>query len=281
MKNVVITGVSKGIGRSTTEELIHRGYQVFGSVRKREEAERLQEELGLQFTPLIFDVRDSTAISTAVAEVKESVGKEGLHALINNAGIAIPGPLMYTPLADFRAQFEVNLFGLLDLTQQFLPLLGAAKDAQHPPGRIINISSISGKIAYPFMGGYAASKHALEALSDSLRRELMIYGIDVILIEPGTTNTPIKDKYKEQIAQYAATDYSEMVAGLEQQFAERERTGLPVEKVVKAICKAIETEEPKTRYAIPRKFLTGWLIPRWLPDRWLDRFVANRLGLKR
>lgn len=281
MKTIVITGVSTGIGKATSEELVRRGYTVFGSVRKQEDAQRLQEALGPQFTPLLFDCTDEDAIGTAVAQVKEAVGDAGLYALINNAGIVIPGPLMFTPLEDFRAQFEVNLFGLLDVTQQFLPLLGAKTDAQHPPGRIINISSVSGKIAYPFMGGYAATKHALEAMSDALRRELMLYGIDVILIEPGTTRTPIKDKYKDQMEQYAQTDYGAMFAGLEKQLNERERTGLPVEKVVEAICKALESEHPKTRYAVPRKLLMGWLIPRWLPDRWLDRFVANRLGLKR
>ncbi|MDX1413917.1 MAG: SDR family oxidoreductase [Candidatus Promineifilaceae bacterium] len=280
MKNIVITGVSTGIGMATAAELTRRNYQVFGSVRRQEDAQRLQEVLGSRFTPLLFDVTDSAAIQTAVAEVKEVTASEGLFALINNAGIVIPGPLMHLPIEDFRAQFQVNLFGLLDVTQQFLPLLGAVKDALHPPGRIINISSVSGKIAYPFMGGYAASKHALEAMSDTLRRELMLYGIDVIVIEPGTTNTPIKTKYKNQIEKYAATDYGELFAGLEQQLAERERSGLPVEKVVTAICEAIESERPKTRYAVPRKRLTGWLIPRWLPDRWLDRLVANQLGLK-
>ena len=281
MKTIVITGVSTGIGKAATEELLRHGYQVFGSVRKQQDAQQLQETLGAQFTPLLFDVTDSEAIRTAVAQVQESIGESGLFALINNAGIVIPGPLMYQPLEDFRAQFEANLFGVFDVTQQFLPLLGAPKNAPHPPGRIINISSVSGKIAYPFMGGYAATKHALEAMSDALRRELMLYGIDVILIEPGTTRTPIKDKYKEQIEQYAKTDYGAMFSELEKQLVERERTGLPVEKVVEVICKAIESEHPKTRYVVPRKRLMGWLIPRRLPDRWLDLFVANRLGLKR
>ena len=281
MKHIVITGVSTGIGFATAAELLRRGYHVFGSVRKAGDAQRLQLEFGEAFTPLLFDVTDGQAIGTAVEQVQEIVGERGLYALINNAGIVIPGPLLVTPLEDFQAQFEVNVFGLLDVTQQFLPLLGARKDASHPPGRVINISSVSGKIAYPFMGAYAASKHALEALSDSLRRELMLYGVDVIVIEPGTTRTPIKDKYKEQIQRYAQTDYGTLFASLEAQLAERERTGLPVEHVVEAICKALENKRPKTRYAVPRKRLTGWLIPRWLPDRWLDRLSASQLGITR
>jgi NAD(P)-dependent dehydrogenase (short-subunit alcohol dehydrogenase family) len=281
MKHVVISGVSSGIGFATTAELLRRGYHVFGSVRKPEDAERLQEEFGETFTALLFDVTDGQAIGTAVEQVQNSVGEHGLYALINNAGIVIPGPLLLTPLEDFRAQFEVNVFGLLDVTQQFLPLLGAHRNSPHSPGRVINIGSVSGKIAYPFMGAYAATKHALEALSDSLRRELMLYGVDVIIIEPGTTRTPIKDKFKEEIQHYAQTDYGAVFAGLEEQLAQREQTGLPVEKVVDAICKALESERPKTRYAVPRKRLTGWLIPRWLPDRWLDRLTAKQLGLTR
>lgn len=281
MKSVVITGVSTGLGQATAAALAHRGYRVFGSVRKLEDAATLEKNLGPLFTPLLFDVTDSAAISMAVTEVKEKIGDIGLNALVNNAGIVIPGPLKYTSLEDFRRHFEVNLFGLLDVTQQFLPLLGAVKNAPHSPGRIVNISSVSGKIAYPFMGGYAASKHALEAMSDSLRRELLLYGVDVILVEPGTTRTPIKEKYTEQIERYAESDYGEMFAGLEIQVAEREKTGLPVQKVVDVICTAVTSEHPKTRYAIPRKRLTSWLLPRWLPDRWLDRLVARQLGLKR
>ncbi len=278
MKSVLITGASTGIGYATAKALLDKGYRVFGSVRRVEDARRLQEELGEQFSPLLFDVTASAAIATAVGQVADAVGDRGLYALINNAGIVIPGPLKYTPLDEYRAHFEVNLFGLLDVTQQFLPLLGGELNSPFPPGRIINISSVSGRIAYPFMGAYASTKHALEALSDSLRREMMLYGIDVAVIEPGTTNTPIKHKFADRIRQYAETDYGPMFAGLEQQLAEREKTGLPVEKVVEAILKAVESDRPKTRYAVPRKWFSGWIMPRFLPDRWLDRIVSGRLG---
>ncbi len=281
MKSAVITGVSSGLGQATAEHLAQNDYLVFGSVRKPEDANYLTRRLGDRFIPLLFDVTDSAAIGSAVTQVQETIGNNNLSALINNAGIVIPGPLQETPLEEFRAHFEVNLFGLLDVTQQFLPLLGARIDAPHPRGRIVNISSVSGQIAYPFMGAYAASKHALEALSDSLRRELMLYDIDVVLIEPGTTSTPIKDKYKKQIERYSEGDYGELFAGLEKQLAERERSGLPVEKVVQVIGTAVSSNNPQTRYPIPRKRLTGWLIPRWLPDRWLDRIVAGRLGIKK
>jgi NAD(P)-dependent dehydrogenase (short-subunit alcohol dehydrogenase family) len=281
MKSIVITGVSSGLGEATAVALVEKGYRVFGSVRRQEDAGRLQQALGPLFTPLQFDVTDTQAIAAAVNQVREALGDQGLYALINNAGIVIPGPLLFQPLDEFREQFEVNLFGLLDVTQQFLPLLGAFPDASFAPGRIINISSTSGRVAYPFMGAYAATKHALEALSDSLRREMMLYGIDVIVVEPGTTNTPIKGKYEEQVRRYEQTDYGAMFAGLEEEMAEREQTGLPVEKVVGAIVTAVESPHPRARYAVPRKWLGSWMIPRLLPDRWLDRLVAGRLGIDR
>lgn len=281
MKYILITGVSSGIGYACAADLVARGYGVFGSVRKEADARRVKAALGQNFTPLLFDVTEREAVSTAVSQVESIVGEAGLAALINNAGISTPGPLIHMPLDLFRHQFEVNLFGLLDVTRQFLPLLGARKDAPHPPGRIINISSVSGRIVYPFMGAYAASKHALEAVSDALRRELMLYGIDVIVIEPGTVRTPIVGKFSEQVARYLHTDYGEILASLQEAVAERERSALPVEQVVEVIGVALESEKPRPRYPIPRKRLTGWLLPRWLPTRWFDRILANRLGLKK
>ncbi len=279
MKYILITGVSTGIGHAATAELLRRGYHVFGSVRKQKDADRLQEEFGATFTPLLLDVSDHESIAPGVRKVSDSVGDKGLTALINNAGVLIPGPLIYMPLEDFRLGFEINLLGLLDVTQQFLPLLGALPDAPFPPGRIINMGSVSGKFAYPFLGGYAATKHGLEAFSDALRRELMIYGVDVILIEPGTTRTPIVDKVKVQMQQYKETEYKGMIDVWMKQVAKRETSGMPMEKVINALCQAVESERPKTRYAVPRKWFSGWILPRILPDRWLDRLAANRLGL--
>jgi NAD(P)-dependent dehydrogenase (short-subunit alcohol dehydrogenase family) len=279
MKTVLITGVSSGIGLATAQALVTKGYRVFGSVRREEDAAKVSGQLGEKFVPLLLDVTDSPAVAAAVAQVTKALGDVGLYALINNAGVVIPGPLKYTPLEEFRAHFEVNLFGLLDVTQRCLPILGATLNSPYSPGRIINISSTSGRVAYPFMGAYAASKHALEALSDSLRREMMLYGVQVVVIEPGTTNTPIKHKFARHISQYEESDYGRMFADLEDQFAEREKSGLAVEKVVAAIVTAVESERPKTRYAVPRKWFSSWIMPRLLPDRWLDRLVARQLGL--
>ena len=280
MKYVVITGASSGIGYDAARYLIERGFHVFGSVRKQADGERVQGELGEQFTPLLFDVTDEVAVATAVSQVTQTVGSSGLAGLVNNAGIAVAGPLMHLPLEEFRRQFEVNLFGLLDVTQKFLPLLGAVSNASHPPGRIVNISSISGRVAYPFMGPYAASKHALEAMSDALRRELLLFGVDVVVIEPGSVRTPIWDKAQDlDVEQYSQTPYKGILEGMKHIFVNRGKTGIPVEKVSQAIYTALTAKKPKTRYVIARKLLTGWLLPRYLPDRLFDQIVGKRLGI--
>jgi len=279
-KHILITGISTGIGYAAAEMLVQRGYHVFGSVRKQADAERVQAALGAGVTPLLFDVTDHEGVETAASQIRAALNGQNLAGLVNNAGVSLTGPLMHLPVDELRRQFEVNLFGLLDVTQQCLPLLGARLDASGMHGRIVNVSSVSGKIAYPFMGAYAASKHALEALSDSLRRELLIYDIDVILIEPGTTATPIIGKASAGMEQYAQTDYSailQKVVG--DAVAKRQSTAIPVEKVAAKIVEALETPNPKTRYAIPRKWLTGWFLPRILPDRWFDRIAAREMGL--
>ena len=193
MQSVVITGVSTGIGWGALKILTSKGIHVFGSVRKLEDAERLTSEFGDSFTPLIFDVTDEKSVGEAVEQVRNQINGNNLLGLVNNAGIAIGGPLMHQPIADFRKQIEVNLIGQLIVTQAFLPLLGTDSNLQGKPGRIINISSVGGKISSPFLGAYSASKFGLEAISEALRRELTIYGIDVIIIVPGSVVTPIWD----------------------------------------------------------------------------------------
>jgi NAD(P)-dependent dehydrogenase (short-subunit alcohol dehydrogenase family) len=280
MKYVVITGASSGIGYDAARYLIERGYHVFGSVRKQADGERVRSELGEQFTPLLFDVTDGAAVETAVAQVAQIVGSSGLAGLVNNAGIAVAGPLMYLPMEDFRRQMEVNLYGQLEVIQKFLPLLGAMPNAPHPPGRIVNISSVSGKVVYPFMGPYAASKHALEAISDALRRELLIFGIDVIVIGPGSVQTPIWDKAQDLDTEpYKETPYKGMMEGMKKVFVSQGKSGIPVERVSEVIYEALTKGKPKTRYALARKLFSGWLLPRYLPARMFDNVIAKRLGL--
>lgn len=282
MRSVVITGVSTGIGYAAAADLVSRGWRVFGSVRRAEDAARVQAALGEGFSPLLFDVSDEAAVAAAAAQVETALAGAPLAGLVNNAGVAVSGAVLHTPLQEYRRQFEVNFFGVVAVTQAFLPLLGARRNAPPPPGRIVNISSVSGRIAYPFLSPYAASKHALEAFSDSLRRELVIYGVDVILIEPGSVVTPIWDKAEAQdLSAYAGSDYEEIMGRVTRGAVRSGRRGIPVEAVVATIRTALESPRPKARYALPRRRLTGWLLPRWLPDRWFDRLAARTLGLKR
>jgi NAD(P)-dependent dehydrogenase (short-subunit alcohol dehydrogenase family) len=274
--NVVITGVSTGIGFDAARYLIQRGYRVFGSVRRQDDADRVAAALGPDFTPLLFDVTDEPAIAAAARQVQAELRAEGLHALVNNSGISGPGPLMHSPLADVRRVFDVNVFGLLAVTQAFLPLLGARRDCPHPPGRIVNISSLSGRVVFPFFGTYSASKFAVEALTDALRRELSIYGIAVVAIEPGNVRTPIWDKDEAVDQRFATTDYASQLARVPAAMARMGRTGIPAERVSAVIHAAISASRPKTRY--PLAFL--WRMSRVLGDRSLDRLTMKAMGLK-
>jgi short-subunit dehydrogenase len=277
---VVVTGVSSGIGYAIAQELINHGFHVFGSIRKEEDGDRVKNELGSQFTPLLFDLLDHTAIRDSSRYVKDIIGDACLTGLVNNAGIAISGPLMHLQVEEVQYQFQVNVFGMLAVTQTFLPLLGATKPRPAFPGRIINIGSISGRLAFPFIGPYCGSKHALEAFSDTLRRELMIYGIDVIVVQPGNIRTPIWEKMPDLII-YDQTDYASIMKRLKNYMMDELRNDfLPVDMVTQKVRKILTMKRPKTRYLVARHKILGWWLPRWLPDRWLDNIIANRLGMK-
>ena len=281
MGSVVITGVSTGIGWGATKVLIKKGHRVFGSVRKAADAERLQKEFGDKFVPLVFDVTDAKAVQEGAAKVRAALKGETLMGLVNNAGIAISGPLLYLPADELRTQMEVNLIGVLNVTQAFAPLLGADTSLKGKPGRIVNISSVGGKRAFPFIGPYAASKHALEGFSESLRRELMLFGIDVIIIGPGAVKTPIWDKAEEvDVSRFANTPYGPSIAQFTKFFIDTGRKGLPPEKLGRVILHALTTASPKVRYAVVPNFFQDRVVPALMPRRMLDRVVAGRLGFK-
>ena len=277
MKVVVISGVSSGIGNGAARALCQRGYKVFGTVRNASQGERLRHELGNGFTPLCLDVTDPGSINEATVRVSDEVGNRGLSGLVNNAGISVPGPLASLPPEILRQHFEVNVMGVLYMVQAFLPLLRRAGTT--PPGRIVNISSVSGRIAYPFMGAYAASKHALEALSDSLRRELLIYGVDVIVIQPGVIDTAIWDKASHIRTSFAHTDYSSALENIDT--ADIRRNALPVSAVTRRIVDALTLDRPKARYVVSDRWVRHWLLPRLLPDRWVDRAIDRILNFQR
>jgi NAD(P)-dependent dehydrogenase (short-subunit alcohol dehydrogenase family) len=277
MKSLLITGVSTGIGYALTRLAIAQGIQVFGSVRDDARAKELMSEFPERFTPLVFDVKDQNAIERAAALVGQSLGDQRLGALIHNAGIAVSGPLLHLPLDELREQFEVNLFEVLAVTQAFAGLLGTDPSRKGPKGRILNISSVSGKFGFPFVGAYVASKHALEGLSESLRRELLLYGIDVIVVGPGAVKTPIWSKAK--LEAYAATDYGSSLQLAYGSMQEKARDGLEVYECASRILDILKSSRPRTRYAIVGNPFLNWFLPRLLPVRWVDRIIARRLGL--
>src|SRR5580704_2060991 len=203
MQSIVVTGVSTGIGWGCVKVLVASGFRVFGSVRKQADAERLTKEFGANFTPLIFAVTDEAAVAASAKQVEAALAGETLSGLVNNAGIAVPGPLLYLKIEDFERQIAVNLTGPLIVTQAFAPLLGMNRSRGQEPGRIVMISSAGGKNGPPFLGSYSASKFGLEGMSESLRRELMMFGIDVIIVAPGAVATPIWDKAEQvDVTQY-------------------------------------------------------------------------------
>ena len=279
-KTIVVTGASSGIGFVTVALLIQRGFRVLGSVRKEADAARLQADFGTAFTPLRFDVTDAEGIQAAAAQIRDLLAGETLFGLVNNAGISVPGPLAYLPLDEFRRQLEVNLVSVLAVTQAFLPLLGADKTLRGPKGRIVNVSSVGGKRAGPFIGAYHASKFGLEGLSESLRRELIVQGIDVIVVGPGVIATSIWDKAEAaDPIQYAHTEYAAPLASFRAYALALGRKGLPPERVAAVIVKALTTRRPRVRYAVVAPALATALLPAILPARLLDKLVARRFGL--
>jgi len=281
MRAVVITGVSSGIGRATAQMLIARGFHVFGSVRKEGDAQRLAKELGTGFTPLVFDVTDEAGIKAAAATVRASLGGTCLAGLVNNAGIAVAGPVQELPIAEYRRQFEINLFGPIAVTQAFAPLLGADPAMKGPRGRIVMMSSVAGRNGNPFMSAYCSSKHALEGLSESLRREMMAHGIDVIIIAPGAVKTPIWDKADgTDISAFTGSPFYPAMKTTKAVMEHMGATGLPPEKIAEAVYAALTLPKPKVRYQITPNPMQQ-LMMKLLPKRMVDGVIANRLGLRK
>jgi NAD(P)-dependent dehydrogenase (short-subunit alcohol dehydrogenase family) len=279
MKSVVVTGVSTGIGWGAAKVLIARGFRVFGSVRKAADAERLQAEFGPNFTPLIFDVTDEISVGRAASQVRTALNGETLFGLVNNAGVAVAGPLLNLPISEFRYQMEVNVTGVVIATQAFAPLLGADKDLKGPPGRIVMISSVGGKNATPFLGPYSASKFAIEGLSESLRRELILFGIDVIVVAPGAVATAIWGKAEEvDVSRYDNSPFAPALKRIRSYMTSLGAKGLKPEVLGEAIHTALTVGGPKVRYTITPSPFENFMV-NILPKRMVDRTLAKRLGL--
>ncbi len=275
MKHVLITGVSSGIGYAIAQSFLENGYHVFGSVRKEADAERVKSQFGEAFTPLIFDITDEEAIVRAKELMEKQLNGQGLACLVNNAGINVNGPLAYIDLKEVEWQLEVNVISLLRVTQIFLPLLGF--NTHYKPGRIVNISSAAGKTVRPFLAPYAASKHAVEALSDGLRRELMDFGIEVIVIEPGPIQSEIWTKARNEEHDYKGTPYEKIYDNMDKAVDGMEGIAIPAKQVGDLVYKAVESNSPKTRYLITPKKMLFWLAINVFPDRFLDKMMKKQI----
>jgi NAD(P)-dependent dehydrogenase (short-subunit alcohol dehydrogenase family) len=280
MKSVVITGASTGIGHACAKLLLDKGFRVFGSVRKQADAERLKGEFGANFTPLLFDVTDEAAVLAAAREVRTALNGETLAGLVNNAGIAVPGPVLELAADEFRHQMNVNVIGPIIATQAFGPLLGADASMKGPKGRIVMISSVAGKNGNPLTPAYSASKHAVEGLSESLRRELMLFGIDVVIVAPGPVKTPIWSKGQSSfdIDKYKNSPYLPSLQKVTAYMQHLDSIGLPPERIADVVYDALTLPKPKVRYQIApdpmRHLITGIL-----PKRMVDKIIAKRVGL--
>ena len=275
VKNIVITGVSSGIGRASLDLLHEKGYHIFGSVRNQADADKLSKIYPDRFTPLLFDVQNHDEVVRASKVVFEHC--ETLAGLINNAGIAIPGPLEHLSEQQFEKQLDVNVKSIRRITNLFLPLLGAKLNASKPPGRIINISSVSGLFNSPYNGAYSISKHALESMTDVYRRELRRYGIKVIAIEPGPIKTEIWKKNLNKMDEFKDSDYYEVLQKADKIIENAERNALPVENVSRLVANCLTVSRPKTRYIVHKNKFAFKLMAYYLSDKITDWLVHKTL----
>jgi NAD(P)-dependent dehydrogenase (short-subunit alcohol dehydrogenase family) len=279
MRSVVITGASTGIGWACAKVLLDKGFRVFGSVRKPADAERLRSEFGTSFTPLVFDVTDEAAVLAAGREVRAALNGETLAGLVNNAGIAVAGPVLELSADEFRRQMNVNVIGPIITTQAFGPLLGADPSLKGPRGRIVMMSSVAGRNGNPLLSAYSASKHALDGLSESLRREMMLFGVDVVIVAPGAVKTPIWGKAEEvDISPYQNSPFYPALQKIRKFMLHLGESGLPAEKIAECVFEALTTAHPKVRYQITPDPVRH-LVTAILPKRTVDGIIAKRLGL--
>ncbi len=277
---VVIAGASSGIGEACALHLDQLGYRVFAGVRRPEDGEAVKARASMRLTPVLLDVTDAASIHQAEETVRAAIGTAGLAGLVNNAGIGVGGPLEVVSLEDLRKQFEVNVIGQVAVTQAFLPLLRQGR------GRIVNIGSIAGLAATPFIGPYSASKFALEALTDVMRLELRAWGIHVSIVEPGAVASRIWDKGRQRAIQLEAAAspeakalYEEAVAGVREAIVRAEQRAIPARAVATAVAHALRAARPKTRYLVGLDARLRALLAAWLPDRVQDWLLAKVLRL--
>jgi NAD(P)-dependent dehydrogenase (short-subunit alcohol dehydrogenase family) len=278
-RSVVITGASTGIGAACALRFDRLGWRVFAGIRREEDGVRLAAQASDRLRWLPLDVTDPASITSAAALVATQLGNEGLHGLVNNAGIVVGGPLEYLAAAELRHQFEVNVFGLVAVTQAFLPLLRLTR------GRIVNIGSIAGRVTSPMVGPYCASKHAVEAISDALRLELAPWGIYTSVVEPGVVATPIWDKGSVQMdvtfgrmPAAARERYATLIGAFRSILRTAPKRAVSPEEVVRAVEHALLSSRPRHRYVIGTDARIRLALQTILPRRWMDAIVLRVLA---
>jgi NAD(P)-dependent dehydrogenase (short-subunit alcohol dehydrogenase family) len=272
---VIITGASSGIGAATARELARRGFHVLAGVRRDQDADAIR---GPGIEPLIIDITNPDHIRALATRVHEDPQSRAVRALVNNAGIGVNAPVEVFAIDEWRRLFEVNFFGHIAVTQALLPALIRSK------GRVINISSVGGKVAMATYGPYASAKFALEAVSDSLRREIAPFGVEVVVVEPGAVKTKIAGRAiakAHEVASNMTPEQSQRYGGLVQaitaQAASETDRGMSADGAAKVIATAVTAHKPRTRYTVGRGAAMGTLMARILPDRILDRVLATVL----
>lgn len=278
MRSVLVTGASTGIGRAAALRLDGSGWRVFAGFRDPADGESLRTEGSDRIVPVQLDVTDPEQVAAAAVRVEEEADGR-LHGLVNNAGVAIPGPLETIPLADFRRQLEVNLVAYVAMTQALLPQVRRAE------GRIVFVSSIGGRIAFPFGGPYHASKFGTEAIGDVFRQELRPWGLRVAIIEPGSIDTPIWERGQRKATEIEAkaphTDllYGSAIEKFRKVIQDTAERGIPPEKVAKAIAHALESSRPRTRYLVGLDAKVQARLKPLIPASLFDWIVARAMGL--
>jgi NAD(P)-dependent dehydrogenase (short-subunit alcohol dehydrogenase family) len=280
VKSVVITGASRGIGKACALLLDRLGFKIFAGVRRIEDGEQLKKQSTGNIVPVIIDVTDKKSIEIAARDIASMLNDSGLYGLVNNAGIAVGGPLEFMPIERIREQFEINVFGQISITQQFLPLIRKGK------GRIINISSKEGMMAMPFIGPYCASKFALEAFSDALRMELKHWDIPVSIIEPGTIATQIiersiasAEECVKELPRHANELYESCFNSARKAADKILKSAIPVDAAARIVLKALTDKKPKTRYTVGLDAKAISVMCKILPDRMLDKIILKQMGM--
>jgi len=280
MKYILVTGVSTGIGYDIVKYFLDLDYFVFGSVRTQKDKKRVEDEFGLNFKALIFDVLNEKDIKSSYYEVEKIIGNGSLTALVNNAGYAQGGPLALLSSQEFEKQIQVNLFGVRNVINTFLPLLGASKNFQAKAGKIINISSISGVFNTPMNGAYCVAKHALESMAEVYRRELMMYKIQVVSIQPGPIESDLWKKNIGSLHAYYESDYGIMAKNTDKIMINAEKDALKARVISKLVHKIIQTKSPKLSYIVNKNKISTIIMVKYIPTIIVDKllhFFLNRV----